>query len=156
MQEVIDSAGRRRSTRSLWTTVFSAGVVLGVGAVFGLAALLVPSPAGHGTHTQLGLGTCTVLDLTGLPCPMCGATTSFTLMAHLKPIEALVNQPFATMLFAMAAFAFGVGLSELVDPRRRWERLVAWIEPVEGWLAGGFLVLMGVGWVYKAWHMGLL
>ena len=72
----------------------SASLVLGLGVVFALAALLEPSPVGHGTHTQLGLGSCSFLVATGYPCPMCGATTSFALMAHLRPFEALINQPF--------------------------------------------------------------
>ena len=139
-----------------WSTVFSAGVVVGSGAVLALAALLVPAGEGHGTHTQLGLGTCTILDLTGMPCPMCGATTTFALMAHLHPLAAVLNQPFAALLFVLTTFAFAIGISELVDPRNRWYRLAAWVEPVEGWLAAGFLCLMGAGWVYKTWWMGLL
>lgn len=135
--------------RPWFTRVVSVGLVLSIGAVFTLAALLVPSAEGHGTHLQLGLGPCTFLTLTGFPCPMCGATTSFTLMAHLRPIAAFVNQPFATLLFVLSAGTFAVALSEVVDPRARWTRILDWLEPREGWLAAGFLAAMAASWFYK-------
>lgn len=128
----------------------SFALVLPTGAVLGLAAWLEPSPLGHSTHTQLGLGQCSFLSLTGYPCPMCGATTSFTLMAHFRPLDALVNQPFATMLFLMTLAVFAISLAEVVQPRGRWGRVLARIEPWEGALAGAFLAAMGLAWVYKA------
>lgn len=128
-------------------------VAIGTGAILLLAALLEPSPAGHGTHTQLGLGTCSFLAATGVPCPMCGATTSFSLMAHLRPLEALVNQPFAALLFLLTSGVFGISLSETLDPRERWARLSRWLGPGETSLALTFLGLMIAGWAYKVWLM---
>ncbi|MEQ1571010.1 MAG: DUF2752 domain-containing protein [Myxococcota bacterium] len=135
----------------------SAVLALGIGGVFTLSALLVPSPDGHGTHLQLGLGTCTFLAMTGQPCPMCGATTSFALMAHLRPIEALINQPFAAFLFCLSAGVLGVAVAETVDPRRRWDRILTWLGPRESAFAAVFLGFMLVSWVYKIARMaGLL
>jgi hypothetical protein len=34
------------------------------------------------THRQLGLPACTFYEITGLPCPSCGMTTSFSLLIH--------------------------------------------------------------------------
>lgn len=133
--------------------LLSAALAAGIGGVFTLASLLVPSPAGHGTHLQLGLGSCTFLTLTNWPCPMCGATTTFTLMAHLRPIEAFINQPFAAGLFLLSAGVFGVALSEAVDPRGRWERIFQWLEPRETRFAGLFLAAMAGGWIYKMLEM---
>jgi hypothetical protein len=137
------------ASRPWFVRLVSAVLMIAIGAVFTLAALLVPAAGGHGTHLQLGLGPCTFLTLTGLPCPMCGATTSFTLMAHLRPIAAFVNQPFAAMLFLLSAGVFGVSVAEVVDPRSRWTRILDWLEPREGWLAAAFLGSMALAWIYK-------
>ncbi|MBT3222164.1 MAG: DUF2752 domain-containing protein [Proteobacteria bacterium] len=132
--------------------MISAALVLSIGVIFALSWWLDPSGAGHGTHTQLGLGQCTFLQLTGYACPMCGATTTFALMADLRPIAALINQPFAASLFALMVFVFVVAFSEVVYPRDRWGRIATFLAPWEGFLATAFLVFMGLGWLYKiAW-----
>lgn len=131
----------------------SAALALGTGTVLGLAMWLEPSASGHSTHTQLGLSECSFLTWTGHPCPMCGATTTFALMAHLRPLEAALNQPFAALLFVLTVWVFGISVAEVVQPRSRWTRLLDWIEPVEAWLAAAFLGFMGLSWMYKIWLM---
>lgn len=128
----------------------SAFLALGTGTVLGIAAWLTPSAEGHGTHLQLGLSTCSFLQLTGQPCPMCGATTTFTLMAHLRPIDAFINQPFAAGLFLLTVAVFAVSFVEAIDPRGRWGRITDRLAPYEGLLATLFLGAMGLGWAYKA------
>ncbi|MBN2800489.1 MAG: DUF2752 domain-containing protein [Deltaproteobacteria bacterium] len=113
------------------------------------AAWLVPDPRGLGTDTQLGLGTCTFLAMTGYPCPMCGATTTFTLLAHLRPLDGLINQPFAASLFVLTLALFGVAWAEVLQPRGRWGKLADWLSPYESSLASLFLAAMGAGWIYK-------
>lgn len=57
---------------------FWAGVIGGgCAAVLIIAALLSPSPAGTGTHHQLGLPPCGFQLMVHVPCPTCGMTTSF-------------------------------------------------------------------------------
>jgi hypothetical protein len=56
----------------------AAGLVL-LGC-FALAFELSPDPRGYGTHESLGLPPCTLRLMFGIPCPVCGMTTSF---AHL-------------------------------------------------------------------------
>ena len=46
-------------------------------AGFGISARLSPDPRGYGTHQQFGLPPCSLLLLTGKPCPSCGGTTAF-------------------------------------------------------------------------------
>ena len=134
--------------------LISAVLALGTGAVLGTALWLQPDLAGHGTHTQLGLNSCSFLTATGYPCPMCGATTTFTLWAHLHPIAGIVNQPFASLLFVMTVATFAISLAELIDPRERWVRLLRRLGPFEAPLATGFLAFMGIAWIYKIWLMG--
>lgn len=134
------------------------GVALFVPAatVLAIARVLVADPLGHGTHQQLGLGACTVLTLTGWPCPMCGMTTCFTHMAHLSPVEATLVQPFGVVLFSVTVVLAVVGGLDLVWPRQRWRRLLAFALRHEGALAGGLLGGMALGWIYKVLEMGLI
>ena len=53
---------------------------VGLLGLLAIAAMLKPSPLGHGTHQQLGLPPCTFWVLFGRPCPTCGMTTAW---AHL-------------------------------------------------------------------------
>ena len=139
------------ATGRAWTwlpRVLSALVALGAAAVLVLAALLVPSESGHGTHTQLGLGECTFLTWTGHPCPMCGATTAFALLAHFRFLEGFANQPFATLLFGITCGLCSIGVAEAVDPRRRWSRVADWFARYEAVAAIGFVGLMLASWLY--------
>jgi hypothetical protein len=63
------------------------GVVLALVAVFSIAVWLNPYEADGAarrmaTHQQLGLPPCTFVAITGVPCPACGMTTSFSLLVR--------------------------------------------------------------------------
>lgn len=134
------------------------GAMLGLPAatVITIASLLTADPLGHGTHKQLGLGGCTILTLTGWPCPMCGMTTCFTHMAHFSLVDAARVQPFGVVLFAATVVLAVVGLGDLVWPRGRWRRLLAAAMRNEVALASGLLIGMALGWAYKVVEMGIL
>jgi hypothetical protein len=117
--------------------------------VLGFAAWLKPVAAGVGTHQQLGLGTCTMLQLTGYPCPMCGMTTTFSLAMHGRLLDALLCQPFGLALFLVTIATALASLLEFVTPRRRWRRFWDWLGLKEGWIAGALLLGLLVGWIYK-------
>lgn len=53
-------------------------LALGFIAIFVIATQLSPDKRHFGTHQQLGLPPCTFLQLTGVKCPHCGMTTSFS------------------------------------------------------------------------------
>lgn len=131
----------------------AAAVALSTGSVLALAAWLEPAVSGHGTHTQLGLPPCTFLTLSGFPCPMCGATTSFALMAHGRWLTAFINQPFAAVLFLCTLIAFAGSTAELIQPRARGERFATWFAAHEVMVAGGLLGGMVVGWAWKVASM---
>jgi len=130
-------------------------IVLGAPAwlVLGIAAWLDADPAGHGTHKQLGLGTCTILAMTGWPCPMCGMTTTFTHMAHLSPLDAVVTQPFGVVLFLGTVAVALLALADLVRPAARLTQAWAWMVRHEGAVASSLLAGLVAGWVYKLFQM---
>ena len=118
-------------------------------AVLAVAVMLSPDPAGVGTHTQLGLGTCTVLLLSGWPCPMCGMTTTFSLLAHGHIVDGVLNQPFGSVLFGLTLGSVGLALMELISPRGRLSSATDWL------LKRDYLVVLitfaGLtgSWIYK-------
>lgn len=62
-------------------------LAFGLVGIFGIAWWLNPyQDDGQAkvmeTHLQLGLPPCTFRVMTGVPCPACGMTTSFALLAH--------------------------------------------------------------------------
>ena len=79
-------------------------------AVMLTAAWVSPSPTGLGTHTQLGLEPCQFLVRTGLPCPSCGMTTSYSWFARGNFLASLYVQPMGFLLALLTVLAFWVGL----------------------------------------------
>jgi hypothetical protein len=124
----------------------------GASGVLAVARALDPSPLGHGTHLQLGLPPCTFLALTGVPCPLCGATTTFSLLAHGRVGDGVANQPFAALLFLMTASLAAVAWLEAAAPRGRWRRLESVVERADPWAPGAFVLLLMLGWTYKIAH----
>ena len=135
--------------RSRWTRATS-GIVAASGLMLlGVSRWLEPAAAGHGTHLQLGLRPCTFLEWTGWPCPMCGATTTFALMADFQWVAGLINQPFAALLFVCVVVITGFSIVELLRPQGSWTWVHRHLRPVEGRVAMGLLVLMAASWLYK-------
>src|SRR5204863_10072293 len=67
---------------------------LGALVIFVVLALWIrPDPRGFGTHEQLGLPACKMMEWTGIPCPGCGVTTSLALFGRGRFFAALHNQP---------------------------------------------------------------
>jgi len=124
-------------------------LVVPSGVVLTIARLLTPDPGGMGTHRQLGLGGCAMLTTTGVPCPMCGMTTTFSHLAHLEPLQAALTQPFGLVLFACTVAGFSVGLADLIRPRGRWRRALSWVDRHEAAVAGSLLLGLVLGWAYK-------
>lgn len=124
-------------------------LVVPTGAIIGTALWLEPDPAGVGTHTQLGLGGCTVLTTFGVPCPMCGMTTTFTHLAHLDVMNGVLNQPFGLVLFSLTVLGLGTGMADLLRPAARWRKVLAVVDRHEGRIASAILIGMIGGWAWK-------
>ncbi len=147
---IVDIADRAKSwPAGLVNRGIGAALFVPTATVIGIAAFLTPSPTGYGTHTKLGLGECTMLHFTGFPCPMCGMTTTFALMAHLRPVDALLNQPFGPFLFAATVAAAVVGGIDLLTGAGVWKRVLLALERFEQRIAIFMLVGLFAGWIYK-------
>lgn len=127
-----------RSVRAwaIITGVLAAGLLV-------VAATLAPDPAGLGTHRQLGLPPCSMVVMSGYPCPTCGMTTAFAHTARGQLLSALRVQPAGALLaMLVAAWAVGCGCAAVTGRtvRLNWLR----IRPI--WTT---LLLLGVllaGW----------
>jgi hypothetical protein len=85
----LETAPRHQPRPALgaWVRGALVGLALGLAAVFAIALWLDPyrpdgTPRRMGTHQQLHLPPCTFKEVTGLPCPSCGMTTSFALLVR--------------------------------------------------------------------------
>ncbi len=96
-------------------------VIIGVLSV---SRWLTPAENGFGTHRQLLLLPCIFQAATHLPCPFCGLTTSFALMADGRVNDAFGAHILGPVAFsAMTLYAVLAGLSLL--PRQNFaQRLV--------------------------------
>ena len=72
---------------ALWVRGILVAMAVGLVAVFATAWHIVPyaedgTPLRMASHRQLGLPPCTFSEVTGVPCPSCGMTTSFALLVR--------------------------------------------------------------------------
>jgi hypothetical protein len=104
----------------------SAALATACSAILAVAISLPPSSTGIGTHTSVGLPPCGFLESTGIPCPTCGMTTAFSLMAHGRPLAAFRAQPAGALLFLLTLASVLVGWRTAWTgrlPRINWDWL---------------------------------
>lgn len=123
----------------------------GLGAVLTVARLLEASPAGLGTHRQLGLPPCVFHHVTGVPCPMCGATTAFAHAMHGEWGRALACHPVGAVACA-ACVALTLWLLACTVVRSMPDPVPPLARAARGkyWLPGLTLALM-VQWAVRVW-----
>ncbi|RLT10791.1 MAG: DUF2752 domain-containing protein [Planctomycetota bacterium] len=95
---------RRALTRTqrLLLVLLGAGIVV----VFGIAGWCQPDPRGYGTHEQLGMPPCTFRELTGVNCPHCGLTTSFSWFVRGKIGNSMQANPAGLILASASVVIF--------------------------------------------------
>lgn len=115
-------------------------------AVVAIGRVLTPDPRGFGTHEQLGLPPCLTMRLFHIPCPFCGMTTSFSLMAHGAFLRAFVVQPAGALGFIVGSVAAALCIVFALAGRRPWTAIP---NPVLRRVVtvGGVIILLA--WVYK-------
>lgn len=117
--QVIEPMSRKDPTRPLHSNE-RRGLALFAGALIGLLAVsawLTPDPSGMGTHTQLGLPKCTMAAMTGLRCPGCGMTTSWSLVMHGEIESALTANLGGAILCLLAIFSVPILLGIAITGR---------------------------------------
>lgn len=118
----------------------------GLLAILALARFLHADPRGYGTHEQLGFPPCVTQRFLHLPCPFCGMTTSFSLMAHGRVYDAFLTQPAGALAFvAVLAACFFLGVLLLSGRPIPVDRLNAAAPRWGRYL----LVSLFLAWVYK-------
>ena len=111
-----------------------------------MRVFFVPSPAGHGTHEQLGLPSCMLMERFGFPCPGCGVTTAVTHAAQGHWTQALIVQPFGLALALAAMLALPLALIAHLGGQDLY-RLLERLNRRPCWYA---LITLVVGaWLYK-------
>ena len=129
-----------------WSRILALCIAAGCLAVLIVAARLSPSHSGYGTHEALGMPPCAFLQRTGLPCPGCGMTTSFSWFVRGNLAASIYVQPMGALLAAVSCSAIWIAMYVAITGRPIY-RLIA-LAP--NWLL--FMPLASVAllaWVWK-------
>lgn len=145
---VIEPISRKDPTRPLHSNE-RRGLALLAGTLFALLAVsawLTPDPSGMGTHTQLGLPKCTMAAMTGLRCPGCGMTTSWSLVMHGDVETALATNFGGTVLCLLAIFSvpilMGIAITGRTTPLGWFSKLAMGVVTVA-------LAIAAVQWMMR-------
>jgi hypothetical protein len=136
-----------RSSRT--ERIVQAVAAAGLAGALAVGRLLVPSPTGADTHTQLGLPPCAMLRATGRPCPTCGVTTAFVLAVHGHPVRAAATQPFGLVCFVLVVGSLALTAGALLTGRSLLGLLLR-LRPDR--IVVILLIILLLSWAYK-WHM---
>lgn len=110
--------------------------------ILGIARMLKPDPSGHGTHQALGLPPCLFFAGTGLPCPSCGLTTSFSHLVRLQWSQAFQANPLGPVLFLLFALVAIFSLLEFFGGSTPLRKLLN--GQGTGWIYGGVVIYLTV------------
>jgi len=132
-----------------WVRGTLVGIAAGLVTVFTIAALLNPYDADGqalrmGTHRTMGLPPCTFYQLSGLPCPSCGMTTSFALLIRGDILNSLRANAVGTMLAALCLAIIPWSLASAVVNRPLF---IVSAERALFKIVLAFLLLMLVRWL---------
>lgn len=138
--------GDDRPVASVGVRVLAFILAAGCLTVLLTAARLKPSHLGYGSHTDLGLQRCEFMARTGLPCPSCGMTTSFTWFVRGNLLASLYVQPMGTVVAVLAAVTVWIGFYVALTGRPVYRLLR--VVPARYYYLPLF-VLAILGWAWK-------
>lgn len=123
------------------------GIVMAVAmSPLAIGAGLSPASEGHGTHTQMGLPSCSWVMAFQRPCPTCGMTTAVTHAAHGDLLGAVLTQPAGATFAVLLAVAFWCGLHGLISGANTVRLAGGLFKGRTWWVIGGILL---AAWAYK-------
>ena len=126
-------------------------VLLSAAAFVWVLAATDPDPRGHGTHEQLGMEACGWVVHYQRPCPTCGVTTAAAHLVHLRPMQAVVTQPFGAALAGFGLWLAGAAGFCLLRGRSYLDYLLRL--PQGRIMVWGLVLLLG-SWLYKYLSFG--
>ncbi|MEA3347236.1 MAG: DUF2752 domain-containing protein [Candidatus Auribacterota bacterium] len=130
--------------------IISAVVMVSLAFVYAVSFMVPPSPEGVGTHVRFFLPPCALYKLTGLPCPFCGATTSFSLLAKGEFLKGLKANPFAVLVFVSGGFIFVYSLLCLVAGKAfKLDSVISLIKKGKWFIISALCI----SWIYKVLDM---
>jgi hypothetical protein len=119
---------------------------IGLTAALLLSFYLTPDPRGLGTHEQLFLFPCNFHTLTGLPCPFCGMTTAFALMARGEIVAAFLTQPMGALGFITCVILLPLIIGAAVFNKNLIGALMELPWRTLAWVLGAMVVF---SWLFK-------
>lgn len=137
---------RARHSKPVQVRVQAALVLAGCTVLLGLAAWLRPDGHGVGTHQQLGLPPCSLVQYSGIPCPTCGMTTAFACTVRGRWLAAVLAQPFGFATALVAILCVPLSLAVLISGKV-WR--INWYRISPNRVAVGVLVFFALAWGFK-------
>jgi hypothetical protein len=129
--------------RSYWDVVcvhLPLALVAGIPLLLSFLAPLGLSP----------LKSCTLMKLTGYPCPFCGFTRSFSAIAYADWAFAVQSCPLACLVYVVATIAFVWNVTALLlGVRLARGRLLRLAPPLTRWLIILCGILLLLNWTYR-------
>ncbi len=121
-------------------------MLAGCVVLLGLASWLRPDEQGVGTHQQLGLPPCSLVQYGGIPCPTCGMTTAFASTVRGHWLAAVLTQPLGFALALVSILCVPLSLAVLITGKV-WR--INWYRISPNRVAFGILVFFGLAWGFK-------